>query len=74
LNRLGSVLKTFLAVTTAALVVGLAVFAWVTWAPRRTPAGQPPLATIRADSIPAFRDTFNAAEGEVRVLAMLSPT
>ena len=59
------------AVATLALVAGVA---WIGFAPRRVPSGQPPLTTLGADSLTAFRSAFNSSEGEVRVLAMLSPT
>lgn len=74
MTRLGKPLKSILVLAAAAILVCTAVYAWLKLAPRRVPVGQPPLATIRADSVPAFRDTFNAAEGEVRLLVMLSPT
>jgi hypothetical protein len=67
-------LKTILALVAAAVVIGGALFAWLEFAPRRVPSGQPPLATLSADSLPAFIDAFNAEDGDVRVLAMLSPT
>ncbi len=57
----------------AALVAGLA-FAWLRLAPRHVPAGQPPLTTLRSNSLPDFRAAFNASEGEARVVAMFSPT
>lgn len=56
------------------VVVCATTFAWVKLAPRRVPQGQPPLSTLNAGALPAFRDAFNAADGEVRILAMLSPT
>lgn len=67
-------IKVALAVVAAAIVVCLAMFGWLKLAPRRVPPGQPALATIRTDSLPSFREAFNASEGEVRVVAMLSPT
>lgn len=67
-------LKSILVLLAAAVVVCLVVFALLEVAPRRVPAGQPPLATLDAGSLPAFREMFHAADGEVRVLAMLSPT
>ena len=67
-------LRSTLWVTGSVIVVGLAVFAWLKFAPRRVPPGQPALVTIGADSLPAFKAAFNAADGEVRILAMLSPT
>jgi len=54
--------------------VGLVAFAWIRLAPRRVPPGQPPLTTLDARSLPGLKDAFNAAEGEVRLLALLSPT
>lgn len=39
-----------------------------------TPAGQPPLARLTAQNAAAVKTAFNAAKGEVRVLALLSPT
>ena len=68
------VLKGALIVVAAALVLSATAFAWVKWAPRRVPAGQPALATLNADSLATFRGSFNAAAGDVRVLALLSPT
>jgi hypothetical protein len=56
------------------IVASAAVLAWVRWSPRHVPPGQPPLATLRAESLQAFRDTFNASRGQVRVLVLLSPT
>jgi len=55
-----------------ALTVGALL--WLRYAPRRVPQGQPPLATLSPGSLPAFRDVFNASEGQVRVLVLLSPT
>lgn len=42
--------------------------------PGRTPAGQPPLATITPDAIDAMRTAFNQAADETRVILLLSPT
>ena len=56
------------------VLVGVALFAWVKLAPRKVPEGQPPLLTLGPDSLPGFRDTFNAAEHRPRILALLSPT
>lgn len=67
-------LKAALALLGAVVVICTAAFAWMKLAPRRVPVGQPPLAMMDASSLPVFRDVFNTAEGEVRVLAMLSPT
>ena len=66
--------KALLVPVVALLAVCAAAYAWLQLSPRRVPEGQPSLTRLRADSLPAFRDAFNASEGEVRVLAMLSPT
>jgi hypothetical protein len=72
--KVRAVLKVGASVVVAILVVCLTAFAWMTFAPRRVPPGQPALSTLDASSLRAFRDAFNASDGEVRVLAMLSPT
>ena len=72
--KIKSALKIVLVLATIMAAVCLAVFTWIKLAPRRVPDGQPPLATIGPDSLPSFRAAFNAGQGEVRVLAMLSPT
>ena len=72
--RVGTTLKTILVLVITVVVICAGVFAWLKFAPRRVPPGQPPLATLGAGSLSVFKDTFNAADGEVRVLAMLSPT
>jgi hypothetical protein len=64
-------LAIFAAIAVVTLVSGLV---WWRFAPRRTPGGQPPLATLDAASLSAFRDAFNAAGGEIRIVALLSPT
>ena len=69
-----SAAKTAGAVAVVAIVLLGAAFAWLRCSPRRVPPGQPPLATLGPGSLAEFRDTFNAGEGNVRVLAMLSPT
>jgi hypothetical protein len=60
----------------AATVIGvcLAALAWVMLAPRQVPPGQSPLTTIAPDSLPGLKDAFNAADGKVRLLVLLSPT
>jgi hypothetical protein len=60
-----------LVASTALALAGL--FLWMKLASRQVPAGQAELVTLGRDSLPAFRDAFNAAEGEVRLLALLSP-
>jgi hypothetical protein len=68
------VIKVLLVLVASTCFALAGLFLWMKLAPRHVPAGQAKLVTLGPDSLPAFRDAFNAAEGEVRVLAMLSPT
>lgn len=56
-----------------ALSAGL-VFAWYLWVPAGSPAGQPALVHIDAQSYAQFKSAFNDARSTVRVVALLSPT
>ena len=67
-------IKTTVVALAVVMVLGAGAFAWLKLSPRRVPEGQPPLSTLEAGSLADFRATFNAAEGEIRVLALLSPT
>ena len=40
----------------------------------QTPAGQSPLKNLSAQSVGEFKNEFNAAQDDVRVLLLLSPT
>ena len=40
----------------------------------QTPAGQPPLQNLSAQSVGEIKNEFNAAKDDVRVLLLLSPT
>ena len=68
------------AINVVASIVGVAVlvcgaaWTWMRFAPRHVPPGQPPLSRLDAASLPAFKSAFNASAGDVRVLALLSPT
>ena len=72
--RIGPASKLLVGLLAAGIVVSVAAFALVRFAPRRVPPGQPPLSILEASSLPAFRDAFNAQSDQVRVLVMLSPT
>ena len=58
----------------AAVIVLLSAGAWIRWAPRRVPEGQPPLVRLGPDSLAGFRAAFGAGDADVRILALLSPT
>ncbi|MGH9637961.1 MAG: hypothetical protein ACRD72_24245 [Candidatus Angelobacter sp.] len=40
----------------------------------RTPAGQPPLAYLKSDNSGQFKDQFNRAAANARMVLLLSPT
>jgi hypothetical protein len=67
-------LKIAASVVATMLLVAVGACAWLKWSPRTVPAGQPQMAALDAKSLPGFRAAFNGAEGNVRILAMLSPT
>ena len=48
--------------------------AWRVWGIGGAPQGQPPLAEISQQNYGEFRDAFNAAAAEPRIIALLSPT
>ena len=72
--KLSRLVKVELAIVAAAAIAALAGFVWYKLAPREVPPGQPPLVTLRSGELPTFLETFNAGEGEVRLLTLLSPT
>ena len=63
-------------VSLLAAVVGPIVLAaaYLVYAPRRVPEGQPALVRLDAGNIGTLRDAFNAAAGGTRLLVLLSPT
>lgn len=56
------------------VVIGAAAIAWIKLAPRPTPAGQAPLATLDEKTFGQLREAFNASSDRTRVVALLSPT
>ena len=58
----------------AVFAVLLAAVAWYQFGRHSVPPGQPPLATLDASSLAAFKADFNAASGQVRMVLLLSPT
>lgn len=61
------------AIVGAVLLAGGA-FAYLRYAPRRTPEGQPPLAVLQEGDPRPFEAAFDAATDSTRVVALLSPT
>jgi hypothetical protein len=58
----------------AILIALLAAGVFYLYGGGQTPAGQPPLKNLRAQSIDEIKNEFNAAKDDVRVLLLLSPT
>jgi hypothetical protein len=57
----------------AAICAALLLLAGVyLWGPSKTPAGQPPLATL--SSLGEFQSAFDSAEDATRIILLLSPT
>ncbi len=67
-------IRPILAVAGIVVVSGALWVGWLMTAPRRVPAGQPPLARLDADSLPALHEAFNEHLDAVRLLVLLSPT
>ncbi|MBL8113472.1 MAG: hypothetical protein JNK60_11340 [Acidobacteria bacterium] len=73
-KRVRLVLRRIALASSALLVIGAAMIGWLKLAPRPTPAGQAPLATLDEKNFGQLRDAFNASADRTRVLAILSPT
>jgi hypothetical protein len=72
--RVRVALQWFSVLLATGVLACLVVYGWLRFAPRGVPNGQPPLVTMTPDALAGFRRSFNASEGDVRILAMLSPT
>lgn len=62
---------------TLALTIFVAIvmaLGWWQFATRIVPTGQPPVVTIDPANMATLRNEFNAAAGDVRIIALLSPT
>jgi hypothetical protein len=60
----------FGAILAAALIAGWVHF----YAGNQVPVGQSPLQSLTIDNVAMIKAAFNADEGDVRVLVLLSPT
>lgn len=57
--------------TAVTILIALMIY---TYLGGHTPRGQPPLQTLTVQNIAEIRNQFNAANDNVRVLLLLSPT
>jgi len=67
-------LKAGVVAVAGAILVAGGAFAFLRYAPRRTPEGQPPLGVLQEGDLKPFEDAFNAATQSTRIVALLSPT
>ena len=56
----------------AIAAAGAALFYY--YAGHQAPEGQPSLVELSPANFPSFRDAFNQADGELRLVLMFSPT
>jgi hypothetical protein len=63
-----------LGLTAAVVLAGAGAYSWQRFAPRATPAGQPPLVQLSAESLAGLSGAFDEAADRTRILALLSPT
>jgi hypothetical protein len=55
-------------ITAAILIV------WYLWLSKGTPPGQPPLTLLTENNLDQFKNDFNNAGNEARLVLLLSPT
>ena len=72
--RPSRVLRGGLYVVGALGALALSYYAYLRYAPRGTPSGQPELASLTPENFGTLKERFNAESGKTRVLAILSPT
>jgi hypothetical protein len=47
---------------------------WYLWLSKGTPPGQPPLTSLAENNLDHFKNAFNGARDETRLVLLLSPT
>ena len=62
------------ALSLAAVALIFLLAAWYLWGSRRAPQGQPPLLSLTQSNVDQFRNDFDAAGDNTRLLVLLSPT
>lgn len=58
----------------AAFAVAFGLVAYTCVADRSAPAGQAPIAELTSPAFDQFKEEFNRAAGQVRLVVLLSPT
>lgn len=55
-------------------IIATLVIVWYLWVSKGTPPGQPPLTSLTRNNLDQFKHDFNSADGELRLVLLLSPT
>jgi len=55
-------------------VIAVILIVWYLWLSKGTPPGQPPLTSLTQNNLDQFKHDFNSADGEFRLVLLLSPT
>jgi hypothetical protein len=55
-------------------IVAALLIIWFLWLSKGTPPGQPPLTSLTRNNLDQFKHDFNSADGELRLVLLLSPT
>ena len=55
-------------------IVAVLLIIWFLWLSKGTPPGQPPLMSLTRNNLDQFKRDFNSADGEFRLVLLLSPT
>jgi hypothetical protein len=55
-------------------IIAAFLIVWYLWLSKGTPPGQPPLTSLTQNNLDHFRNDFNGAGDEARLLLLLSPT
>jgi len=55
-------------------VIAAFLIVWYFWLSKGTPPGQPPLTSLTRSNLDHFKNDFNGAGDEARLVLLLSPT
>lgn len=55
-------------------IIAALLIVWYLWLSKGTPPGQPPLTSLTQNNFDHFKNDFNDAKDEARLVLLLSPT
>jgi len=55
-------------------IIGAFLIVWYFWLSKGTPPGQPPLTSLTRANLDHFKNDFDGARDEARLVLLLSPT